>query len=728
MRRLSPLILVALVACNNPTPSDLPEVDAGVESDTGEDATIDYVEGHEALEHVNPFIGTGGSGFAYAGMTPAAQTPLGFVKVGPDTTRGGTHPSAFHHFSGYYWRDPDIRGFSHLHFVGTGTADYGNLRVSVGNERKLDRLPVKWWTAKVEGSEVAEPGYYRVDLADGTTAEMTAMSHAAMHRYAMDGNALLAIDPSSSVNDEGALETEVTIDGDTVEGRVLYAGSYVGRGRPFELFFSARVTPRPTRAWVWNDDGYQRDATDASGETAGAILGWGPDDERRVTLEVGVSLISRERAREHLADVDPLSFDEVRTRARDEWASLLGRVEIPDGEQRQLRLFYTALYNCFRMPTRLDENGEYRGIDGEVHSVDHRYFTDLSLWDTYRTLHPLWTLIAPDLQRDALRSLLLMGRDGGYIPRWPAGLSYTGGMEGDSAAMLFAEGALKGIDGVDYEDAFDLLLKTANGAPPPGAPYSGRSGIESYLELGWVAADESSGGASNTLEYAINDAALAELAAFLGREEEAAFRARAKSYQNVWDDDEAFFRPRNRDGSWVEPFAPNVFHERSGDFTEGTARHWRYYVPHDPDGLVELFGGPERFTAELQTFMSESRLWEGDPSLLIIPDPYYWHTNQPPLHAPFLFAAVDEWDQLEQWVTRILENAYFDRPDGLVGNDDGGTLSSWYVLASLGVYPVVGTDRWVVFTPQFDQVRIDGEVVEWHRDEPRYVDHASLID
>lgn len=712
-------------ACVAQSPIELPRIDvadaAAPNGDTGVDPA--FTRGEEALAYVDPMIGTGGVGFAYAGMTPAVQVPLGFLRVGPDTTRSGSHPSAFHHFSGYYAEDPHLRGFSHTHFVGTGVADYGNLRIAFADAARLDRAPSRWWLTR--GPEVAEPGYYRAETAEGVVAELTAAHHAAIHRYELPPGYVLAVDAASSVDDDGVLEAEANYADGRVRGRVLFRGGYVGRGNPFELHFAIRLQPPPSEVLTWDGERWAPGPETAHDEAA---LGLRWAAEARVSLHVGISLVSADNAARRLEEIEAQSFEAMRADNRALWAEILDRVQVHGGSAADREIFYTALYNSFRMPSRLDEYGEYPGLDGAVHAVDHPYYTDLSLWDTYRTLHPLWTLIAPDETRDVLRSLLLMAKDGGYIPRWPAALSYTSGMEGDSAAMLFAEGAVKGIDGVDYAVAFDHLRATADAPVPAGAPYGGRDGIDDFIELGWIAADRHSAAASNTLEYAVDDGALAVLAEFLGRDADAArYRARSRQYANVWDPATRFFRPRNADGTFVEPFSPTAFSDRSGVYAEGSAWHYRFYAAHDPAGLIELFGGPDELVAELDTFMAESRLFRGDPSLLVLPDPYYWHTNQPPLHAPFLYGWAGRWDLLSHWVGAIRQHAYGTEPDGLVGNDDGGTLSAWYVLASLGLFPIVGTERWLTFAPAFDDVRILGRPPAWYDDPPGERLHAELL-
>ena len=681
----------------------------------------DFVIGDAALAYVDPMIGTGGAGFAYAGMTPAVQVPLGWLRVGPDTTNNGSHPEALHHFSGYYWEDPQIRGFSHTHFVGTGTADYGNLRISFGGDsfdRGLDRLPRDWWIVKTHGSEVAEPGYYAVRSQEGVFAEMTTSDWSAIHRYNVPQGAWMAIDPTASVDDDHVDEASISPpDEDGVlRGRIVYQGDWVGRQNAIEMHFAIEVAPRPAEVHSWDDE---------PGRQALALR-W--DGDARVLVRVGVSLQSADNADAHLAQARQTTFAAMRADNRERWAEYLDRIRISGGSHRDRTVFYTALYNCFRMPSRLDEDGVYPGLDGQLHDTPHPYYTDLSLWDTYRTLHPLWTVIAPDETRNALRSLLLMARDGDYIPRWPAALSYTGGMEGDSAAMLFAEAATKGLGGVDYETALELLDATATFVPT-GDGYGGRRGVTDYVQRGWIPADLHSAAASNTLEYAVADNAIAELARFVGRADlEEKFAARAQNYENIWDPDTKFFRPRLSDGSFEEPFEPTVYHERSGVFAEGSAWHYRFYATHDPEGLISLFGGQQPFIDELEVFMERARLFEGDRTRLILPDPYYWHTNQPSLHSPFLFGAANRHDRMKHWVDRIMDEGYDTTPDGLIGNDDGGTLSAWYVLAAIGLYPVVGTPRWQTFAPRFDAVRILGKAPAWYDDEPGVRDHLELFD
>lgn len=654
------------------------------------------------MARVDPFIGTGGIGFNYAAQTPAAQVPLGMVRLGPDTTRAGVH-APFHHFSGYHFDDPDVRGFSHTHFVGTGIVDYGNLRVLPWRDLAPDAAPGSLYTALDKDSEVARPGYYSVALPDqDVTVELSATRRAGIHRYTFGagGRVRLLIDAAAYVFGGEVQDAVLQYNGASVEGSVTYRGSLTGRTRPFTLYFSARLSQTPAAAGVWDADGVQDGVQSAVGDIAGAVVSLDVEAGEAVELRVGVSYIDLEQARQNRLEVTDVSLEEVAQAAWDEWAALLDRVRIGGGTEQQQRVFYTALYHSYTMPTQLDEGGRYRGIDGEVHATDTPYFTDLSLWDTFRTLHPWYTLITPDVQRDVLRSLLQMAEDGGYVPRWPAALSYGGSMIGTSADMLFAGSALKGIDGIDYDAALDALLVTANAPTPPGSPFGGRRGVASYLEHGYMTSERGDDGSvSRTLEYAYSDWALANLAEHLGRPEAADLRERAGYYRNLFDPDQGMFAARTVEGDFIE-VRPTVLYMFDGPFVEGTAWHWRFSAFHDPAGLAALYGGPEALAEVLTTYFERSGLATGQLNHRL-PDPYFWHGNEPGLHVAYLWTAVNRPDTGADWLRAIQTQIYQDTPEGMPGNDDGGTLSAWYLFSALGMYPVAGSATYRVGTPLF---------------------------
>lgn len=648
------------------------------------------------MARVDPFIGTGGFGFNYAAQTPAAQVPLGMVRLGPDTTNNGNH-AVFHHFSGYHFDDPDVRGFSHTHFVGTGIVDYGNLRVLPWRGLRPNDAPGALFTGLEKATEVARPGYYAARLPSvDVQAELTATQRAGVHRYTFGagGRVQLLIDAGAFVMEGEVIDAAIQYSGATVEGFVTYRGPLTGRTRPFTLHFSARMSQTPAAEAVWDADGVYEGRQSADGAVAGAAVHFDLDPGEAVELRVGISYIDLEQARENRRDVDDRSFEEVAAAAWDAWAERLGRVRIGGGTEAEQRIFYTALYHAYAMPTRLDEGGRYRGLDGEVHATDTPYYTDLSLWDTFRTLHPWYTWVSPDVQRDVLRSLLAMHRDGGRVPRWPAALSYGGSMIGSSADMLFAGSALKGVDGIDYDAALDALLA-----------YDGRAHVERYLELGYVPHEVTSGSVSRTLEYVYSDWALANLAEHLGRPESAELRARTGHYANLFDPAQGYFAPRSMDGSFG-PVRSNVVYMGEGPYVEGSAWHWRFSAFHDPEGLAALFGGIEPFAAVLGEYFSRSGLGDGVLDARI-PDIYYWHGNEPTLHAPYLWSAINRPDAAADWIRAVQTQVYHDAPTGMPGNDDGGTLSSWFLFSALGLYPLAGSDQYLLGSPLFPIAEVD---------------------
>jgi predicted alpha-1,2-mannosidase len=363
------------------------------------------------------------------------------------------------------------------------------------------------------------------------------------------------------------------------------------------------------------------------------------------------------------------------------------------------------------MPTLFnDANGDYLGFDNKVHkATGFQYFTDMSLWDTFRTAHPLYTLIATKDQRDMVVSLIKMLEQGGWLPRWPAGHGYSNSMEGTPADIVITDSYLKGIRDFDVEKAYQAMRLTALGPTPPGAAFSGREGIAEYLKYGYCPAGLVRKSVALTLEYSWADHAIFRLAEALGHADDAAlFRKHAQSYRQIWNPGTQYFQPRDAQGKFVEPFKPLLltYMDRTGEFTkdyvEGDALQWRWSAPYDAEGLVSLFKSREYFVDELDTFFAKSEPGVGGWT----PGSYYWQGNEPDIHAAYLFNAAGRPDLTQKWVRWILDHKYANRYDGLDGNDDGGTLSAWYVLSALGLYPVPSTDKYELGSPLFEKAEV----------------------
>ncbi|WP_230470433.1 GH92 family glycosyl hydrolase [Lujinxingia vulgaris] len=712
--------LAALVACSNdPAPTDLsadagpdapltdtaPDLDASVDADTDAPPLI---TGELAIDLVAPLMGTSGIAFGYAALSPAVQVPFGLARLGPDTSIANS-AIPFHHFSGYHGDDTDLFGFSHLHFIGTGVVDYGNLRVLPLTDANAP--PGRHHTALARDTEVASPGYYAVYLPEeGVLAELTATAQGGLHRYTFDETdtpAFLNINAGASVSGDDVIESQITLDGNILHGYATHAGAYTGRTRPFTLYFDIELSRAPDDARTWREFAFDPVVSAEPGQEVGISLTFN-DASTPIELRVGLSLVDHAAARANRLDqLDGRSFDEVHAAARELWREKLHRVRLKGADDHVARTFYTSLYNAYRMPSR--QNGadhRYRGIDGDVHSATtHAYYTDLSLWDTFRTLHPWLTLTDPDEQRAVLLSMEKMREQGGFFPRWPAAISYTNGMLGTWAEALFAEGALKGIEGPDYNAALEGVVELAMAPTPEGHPYSGRPGIEDYIALGFVPDDRHGSSVSRTLEYAWGDFAIAQLARHLGQDQLADnFDQRALSSGNVFHPESLFPRPRNADGSFNLDAPPEQVYMSGGPFTEGNAWHWRFYGLHSPDHLVERFGGQAPLYEALLAFFENSALADERPVDTRVVDTYYWHGNEPAIHAALLFHAAGSYDQLAHWVRQIQTRLYTDGPPG---NDDGGTLSSWYLFNALGIYPVAGSDRYLASIPLTPYAEVD---------------------
>ena len=668
-------------------------------------------------QRVNPFIATGGVRWVCGHNFPGATTPFGMVRLSPETVSMVFRERA-QNTSGYYYGDDAIIGFSHTRLSGTGAVDGGHFRVLPAVERQLHKaVQGELYPRYSHEREKAFPGYYAVELPDlDVLAELTATPRTGVHRYTfntMDTPHLL-IDVTSALGGKKSREGYVRLlpEAHRIEGSVKTFGTFSGRYGGIRVYFVAQFD-RAFPACSIFKDGEPLRQLEAEGDKLIADVALEKQaDSCVVELQLAISYVSIDHARLNLqAEAAGKSFDEVVDSARASWEHYLGLIEIEGATDQQRRIFYTALYRSFIMPTRFDDvNGDYIGFDRKIHRADeHGYYTDMSLWDTFRTVHPLYTLIAPGVQRDCIRSLVAMARQGGWLPRWPSGHGYTNSMLGTPADIVIAESWLKGIRDFDIDTAYEAMRKTALAPTPARAAFSGREGVEHYLASGYCPADLMDEAVSRTLEFGWSDHALSLLARSLGRsEDEEMFQQHSRFYRNLWNPQTQYFQHRDSQGHFVEPFKPLRltyfdFQERyTNDYVEGNALQWRWGVFYDPHGLISLFKSRDYFVSELNAFFSHAGASLGSWK----PDTYYWHGNQPDLHAVYLFNAAGRPDLTQKWLRWILQHKYDDSYVGLEGNDDGGTLSAWYVFSSLGFYPVAGTTRYELAAPLFRRALI----------------------
>ncbi len=665
----------------------------------------------ELGRHVDPFIGTGGLPWTSGMLFPGATLPFGLARPSPDTSWPGGLVLGAMATAGYHHGHAHLFGFSQTRLSGTGVPEGGQFRLTpvvgdgVDPARRLTR-PLKF----SHSDEVASPGYYSVWLPEPSTlVELTATTHAGVHRYTFPSGspAYLLLDATSALNKTQAREGQVEVlpEAREVTGEARLFGAFSQRYGGLRGFFVARFSRPFVSTGTWNNGRLVEGRRSTVGDDVGAVLGFG-EAGGPVEVAVGMSFVSLENARANLdAELAGRDFDAVRAAAREAWEERLRRFRVQTSEPEVARTFASALYHALVMPTHFtDVNGEYLGFGGTVGRAEgFTYRTDLSLWDTFRTTHPLFLLIAPDVQRDSLKSLVHMARASGRLPRWPSGGGEAGSMFGTPADLVIAESVLKGLRDFEVEEAYAFMTQGAQG----------RDGGEECLAHGWCPSDRMTKAVSRTLEYAWADASIANLAEVLGHAEDGArFRERARAWRHTWNPATRFFQPRKANGSFQEPLYPDMltFVDTSlfggrylDDYVEGSPRQWRWVVPHDPAGLVALFGGPEAFVAELDTFLSKASVLRGAPD----PGPHYWHGNQHDLHAAFLFNDAGRPELTQKWVRWALRTRYGDGPDGLDGNDDGGTLSAWYVLAGgLGLYPVAGSDRYWVAAPIVERAEV----------------------
>ncbi len=668
---------------------------------------------------VDPFIGTGGWPWMSANSFPGVCAPFGMVRLSPDTVHWLTGEEALNK-SGYWYGDDRLLGFSHTRLVGTGAVDGGHFLVTPAADPIEPAVPREARALYFSNeNEKAFPGYYAVRLDEpGVLAELTATRRVGVHRYTFDPGVRprLRIDVANALGDRPAEDGWVRVaeDGRVVQGHARTFGSFSGRYGGSKAWFHAELSEPVEEHGFWSEAQVIRGEAEASGNDLGVELTFAQRPaQRAIELRLAISFVSLANAQANAAaETGGKPFGTVLREAKDAWEEVLGRIDIEGGAETQRRIFYTALYRCFQMPTiYTDVNGEYRGFDQEVHQAQgFDYYTDMSLWDTFRTTHPLYTLIAPGGHVDMIRSLIAMSEQGGYLPRWPSGHGYTNSMLGTPADIVIADAYLKGLRGFDAGRAYQKMTLTATAPVPREHAFSGREGVDYYLDLGYCAADRMSEAVARTTEFAWADTAIANLAEALGHDGDAAmFRAQSKNYANTFNPATDFFQPRMASGTWQEPFDRKLLTywdfegELTNDYVEGSAWQWRFPAPYDADGLVSLFDSPEQFARELNTFFEEAPEGLGRWS----PNAYYWHGNQPSIHTAYLFNAAGRPDLTQKWVRWVLDTKHGANPVGLDGNDDGGTLSAWYVWSALGLYPVAGTSRYEIGAPLFEKAVVD---------------------
>lgn len=652
---------------------------------------------------VDPFIGTANEGNTF----PGAVAPWGMASPSPHNaystplsygTAAGLAPS------GYVHGRPYIMGLGLTHLSGVGCPDLGTPVVAaVTGPLRLDDTPASYRSRYRD--QVAWPGYYAVTLTDhAVVLEATATPRGAALRLRLPadgGDAHLLLDVGSKVSWlRGSGQVRV-VSPSEVEG-AGHSGFFCAKGNRQTVYFVARVSAPADGSGTWKD-GQRSSAPQQTGD-AGAFLRFGPTAPRVITLRVGLSYVSLQGARRNLeAELAGRDFEQLRAATFGAWEQALGRVRVQGGSAAQRTIFYSALYHALLHPNLIsDVDGRHPRMGGgaPAHTAGTPRYSVYSLWDSYRTVHPLLTLIYPERQLQLLRSLAQMAAESGRPPAWELAGHEVNMMVGDPAAVMVADSHAKGLRGFDEQ----RLYATMRAAALDTGSDAHRPGNAEYRALGYVPMEQASkvwGPVSTTLEYNLSDWALSRLAAALGRPADAAlFAAQARSYRKLFHGASGLLRPKNRDGSWYTPFNPDAItgsrsYQRSGGpgFVEGTAWHYAFFVPHDVAGLVSLHGGEAALTRRLQQVFDSGRfvLW-----------------NEPDMAYPYLFTRLHG----QAWRARLearraMARFFSATPAGLPGNDDAGTLSAWYVWSAMGLYPdLPGSTRYSLGSPIFSRVEI----------------------
>lgn len=632
------------------------------------------------LGYVNPFIGTDGHGHTF----PGAAYPFGMMQLSPDTRpRAGDWDGC----SGYHYSDSLIYGFSHTHLSGTGCDDLCDvLLMPVAGELSdsLDRS--EYCSPFSHDREKATPGFYSVFLEKPRVlAKMTVGQRAGMHEYTFPESVgpKLVLDLRHR---DRLLESEIHFSGNCAYGVRRSASWSQDQTVYFYMEFSHQVLQH-------------KDIEGAS------LISFKPHKNNVLKVRVGISSVSVTSAHNNLLAEEFYSFDELLKRTEQEWENYLSVLKCPSEDEEVRKCFYTALYHTAIHPSLYsDADGGYTGMDRKLHyALDFDRYTVFSLWDTFRGLHPLLCELSPELTLCFINSFLSIFREGGKMPVWELQGYETNCMIGYHSAPVIADALARGIDGFDVDLALSALVNSS---------MKDEFGLGSFRRNGLVLADDEHESVSKTLEYAYDDWCVAQVIKWLlEHPDRTRFKAEdleatysqymtsAQYWRNVFDPSTGFMRAR-LNGRWLTAFDPR---EVNNHYTEGNSWQYSFFVPHDVAGLMRAMGGPTKFCAKLDSLFSAPTKTTGRTQADITGQiGQYAHGNEPSHHIPYLYAMAGKPEKTEEVVSRILSELYDSSPEGLCGNDDCGQMSAWYVLSTLGLYPVCpgATSDAMTFVPK----------------------------
>lgn len=638
-------------------------------------------------QYVNPFIGTGGTGHTF----PGATVPFGMVQLSPDTRIDGSWEGC----SGYHYSDNRIYGFSHTHLNGTGVSDYGDiLLMPTMGEPSFDNQVYS--SLFSHANEKATAGFYSVKLdKHNIDVRLTTSTRVGFHEYTFNqsGEANIILDLNHR---DKLLEGKIrVIDDKTIEvfrrSEAWATNQYVFARIEFNVPLKVNLVKGENTKL----EGFYKGTELALSFSKNVKQG------EKLLVKVALSPTGYEGAQLNSTEIPHWDFNKVKKAAEQLWNKELSKIEVASKDKDKLTIFYTALYHTMMQPNiAQDLDGKYRGRDNEIYKAEgFDYYTVFSLWDTFRAAHPLYTLIDQKRTSDYLNTFIKQFEQGGRLPVWELASNETDCMIGYHSVSVIADAMVKGIPGVDYEKLFEAAKYSA---------MLDHLGLEAYKRQGFISIDDEHESVSKTLEYAYDDWCIAQMAMLLDKKEDYKyFMERSQYWKNLFNWETGFIQPK-KNGGWDTPFDPK---EVNNNYTEANGWQYTFFVPQDIDGMIEAMGGPERFEAKLdEMFSSESETTgrhQVDITGLI---GQYAHGNEPSHHVAYLYNFVNKPEKTEEKVHYILDNFYKNDPDGLIGNEDCGQMSAWYILSSMGIYNVTpGQPLWTTTEPYFEKIKVNFE-------------------
>ncbi|HJN64378.1 MAG TPA: GH92 family glycosyl hydrolase [Flavobacteriales bacterium] len=700
MKKYFYLLLILLIACNAEQ----------------KDSTKNYIS------YVNPMVGTKNMGHTF----PGATTPFGMVQLSPTTNIQPLfkdkkyNKETYRYCSGYQFEDTLIYGFAHTHFSGTGHSDLGDfLLMPTTGELKLNDIQ----SAFSHENEVAEAGYYSVKLDEyDIFTELTSSDRVGFHKYTFpetdSAHFILNLD-YNIYNFEGKnVWTSIRVENDsTITGFRQTTGWARNKTIYFCMKFSKSFTSygHEKRDNTPYNGFYRRfnekkNFPEMAGKNITAYFNFESKKGEEVKVKFALSSVSTKGAMNNLnAEIPHWDFEKTKKETQNKWNKELSRIEIESIIEPDKETFYTALYHSMLGPIIYEDvDGKYKGLDKNIHTSDgFTNYTIFSLWDTYRALHPLFNIIQTERNNDMIKSMLSHQQQSvhGMLPIWSHYANENWCMIGYHATSVIADAIVKNVGDFNKKAALDACISTSN--------VSYYDGIESYLEKGYVPEDISSSSVSKTLEFAYNDWGIAQISKELNNTNiTSEYLKRAENYKNVYDSRIGFMRPKLNDGNWKEPFDPMDTHGQG--FIEGNAWNYGLYVPHQIENMIEMMGGKDRFSLKLDSLFNmeiDEKYIENTEDITrdgIIGN--YVHGNEPGHHIPYLYNWTNDNWKTQERVRMIMKTMYGNKENGLCGNDDAGQMSAWYVLSSLGFYPVCpGSDKYTIGSPMVKHAKINLE-------------------